>query len=120
MSRPKAIRVDAEAGRIDWDESGEARQAILEGSVDARYDPHCDRLIVLVRAPEGEAAVLLSMDGEQVGMVPAPVGYSLSHFADVEEPVLVGQGEAPHEGWQDWHFTVDKEGRALRRLGPAY
>lgn len=119
MSRPEGIRVDARAGRIAWNEDGAARQANIEGAVDARHDRENGRLIVLVRAQGREGVAILSLDGETIAFVPPPEGYSITHFAGADEPVLVGQGEASADGWQDWHFAVD-EGCALRRLGPAY
>ena len=120
MSRPEGLRVDQACGRIDWNEAGAAKHASVEGAVDARYDAWTERLIVLTRTSERSGVSILSRDGEIVGAVPAPEGYSLSHFAGGSEPVLVGQGESPYEGWQDWHFEVDEEGRRLRRLGPGY
>jgi hypothetical protein len=68
-----------------------------------------------VLAPEG--LTILSPDGRR-DFVPAPTGYTLSHFAG--GTIVVGRGEAPVDGWWDWHFEVDTEARLLRRLGPAY
>ena len=119
MSGAQAIRVDEASGRIAWEESGEAREALVEGAVDARYDPGGGRLIVLTRAEERGAIVILSRDGEMIETLPPPEGYTMSHFASAG-PVLVGQGEASDGGWWDWHFIVDEEGRALHRLGPAH
>ncbi|HEY0311244.1 MAG TPA: hypothetical protein VGC56_01980 [Allosphingosinicella sp.] len=48
--------------------------------------------------------------------LPAPPGYTLSHFG--EGITVVGRGEEPVDGWWDWIFEV--EGDALRRVGPAY
>ncbi|HEY5722767.1 MAG TPA: hypothetical protein VIT45_10640 [Allosphingosinicella sp.] len=120
MSGPEGIRVDARAGRIDWDEDGAARQADVEGAVDARRDREKDRLVVLVRAQDREGVAILSLDGETIAFVRPPEGYAITHFAHADGPILVGQGEASSDGWQDWHFAVDDECRALRRLGPAY
>jgi hypothetical protein len=120
MSGPEAIRVDRANGRVEWEDGGSARKALVDCAVDARYDPEHDRLIVLTRAEERGAIAIVSRDGESVAIISPPEGYSLSHFAAVSEPVLVGQGEASDGGWWDWHFTVDEDGRALRRLGPAH
>ena len=120
MSRPEAIRVDAREGRVDWEQVGAARHALVEGAVDARYDPAGDRIVVLTRTTGRDAVVSLSTCGETMAVIASPDGYRLSHFADPVAPVLVGQGEAAVDGWQDWHFEVDEAGRGLRRLGPAY
>ncbi len=69
----------------------------------------------LILAPEGLA--VLSTDGGHA-FIPAPHGYSLSHFG--EGVTVIGRGEAAVDGWWDWHFTPDLEANCLRRLGPAY
>ena len=117
MSRPEAVRVDPARGRIEWVEHGAACEALVQGAEDARYDPEGDRLIVLVRNGERGAVAILSRDGKIFALVPPPQGYRLSHFAGAG-PVLVGQGEAAVDGWQDWHFAPGEDG--LERLGPAY
>ncbi|MDB5692908.1 MAG: hypothetical protein JWO81_1971 [Alphaproteobacteria bacterium] len=79
----------------------------------SRVDPRSGTTLVL--APEG--LTTLSTDGGRA-FIPAPAGYTLSHFA--EGAIVVGRGETPVDGWWDWHFEVDPENAALRRLGPAY
>jgi hypothetical protein len=79
----------------------------------SRVDPRSGATLAL--APEG--LTLLARDGGR-HFVPAPAGYTLSHFG--EGTIVVGRGEAPVDGWWDWHFEVDAEARLLRRLGPAY
>lgn len=72
-------------------------------------------------APAGDGVVLCGAGGEAAGAITAPPGYVLSHF--VEEPMrllVVGQGEAPVDGWPDWHFEVDVARNRLVRAGPAY
>jgi hypothetical protein len=70
------------------------------------------------------ATLILAPDGLKVlrtgaaGFIPAPEGFSLSHFS--EDAILVGRGAAPIDGWWDWHFEADVEAGLLRRLGPAY
>ena len=75
--------------------------------------------------PETGATLTLSPDGLSVELpgraaifIPAPPGYSLSHFTD--GMAVVGRGEAPRDGWWDWQFETDLEARRLRRAGPAY
>jgi hypothetical protein len=48
--------------------------------------------------------------------IPAPTGYSFSHFA--QDGSIVGRGQTAVDGWQDWHFVRD--GAGFRRMGPAY
>ena len=117
MSRPEAVRVDPARGRIEWMEDGTLREAFVAGAEDARYDPEGGRLIVLVRNGERGAVAILSRGGNMVTLLPPPEGYRLSHFAGAGL-VLVGQGEAAIDGWQDWHFAPGEDG--LERLGPAY
>ena len=119
MNMPEAIRVDEASGRIAWEEGDSVREAFVEGAVAARYDPERDRLMVLTRTSERGAVAIVSRDGRRIANVPPPEGYSLSHFAG-DEPVLVGQGEAPDGGWRDWHFALGEDGTSLERLGPAY
>ena len=69
----------------------------------------------LLLTPEG--LTVLRDDGEPT-FIPAPSGYSLSHFG--EGITVVARGEAPIQGWWDWHFEPDVEHRKLRRIGPAY
>jgi hypothetical protein len=78
-----------------------------------RVDPRTGAAFIL--APEGLTTI--APDGARA-FIPAPPGYKLSHFA--EGNCVVGRGEAPVDGWWDWHFEVDAETGALRRLGPAY
>ena len=78
-----------------------------------RTDPRSGATFIL--SPEG--LTMLRADGGRI-FLPAPPGYSLSHFA--EGITVVARGEAPHEGWWDWHFEPDPEAGHLRRLGPAY
>ena len=82
-------------------------------SGDRRTDPRTGATLVL--APDG--LTILRRDGAAT-LIPAPAGYSLSHFG--EGMTVVGRGEAPSEGWWDWHFEPDLEHGQLRRLGPAY
>lgn len=77
-----------------------------------RIDPESGATLLL--APRGLAVI---GDGT-TRIIPAPPGYSLSHFA--EGMTVVARGEAPLEGWWDWHFEPDLEQGQLRRLGPAY
>ena len=79
----------------------------------SRTDPRTGAMLEL--APEG--LQILRADGSRF-FIPAPAGYSLSHFA--EGATIVGRGEAPVDGWWDWHFEPDLEAGLLRRLGPAY
>ncbi len=82
-------------------------------SDDRRTDPRTGSTLIL--APDGLTVV--RPDGGR-DFLPAPDGYSLSHFG--EGIVLVGRGEAPFDGWWDWHFEADLETGTFRRLGPAY
>jgi hypothetical protein len=78
-----------------------------------RVDPRTGATFILV--PEGLTMVA---SGGGSTFIPAPAGYSLSHFAEGNS--VVGRGEAPVDGWWDWHFEVDAEAGRLRRIGPAY
>jgi hypothetical protein len=78
-----------------------------------RVDPQSGATLIL--APE--ALTILSSDGTDT-FIPAPAGYSLSHFG--EGSTIVARGAAPVDGWWDWHFEPDPEAGMLRRLGPAY
>ena len=82
-------------------------------SGERRLDPRTGAMLIL--APDG-----LTIEPREGGnaFIAAPRGYFLSHFGD--GATVVGQGEAPVDGWWDWHFEVDVEGGRLRRLGPAY
>lgn len=82
-------------------------------SDDRRTDPRTGSTLIL--SPEG--LTVLRPDGSR-GYLPAPEGYSLSHFGEGID--VVGRGEAPRDGWWDWHFEPDLETGAFRRLGPAY
>jgi hypothetical protein len=66
-----------------------------------------------VLSPDGLTGV--APDGSP-RFLPAPAGYTLSHFG--EGATVVARGEQPVDGWWDWIFAV--EGNALRRVGPAY
>ena len=72
--------------------------------------------------PEGEGRlVLFDADGAPAGAIEAPPGYRLSHLVETPDRLLVvGQGEAPVDGWQDWHFAIDVRSATLTRAGPAY
>jgi hypothetical protein len=73
-------------------------------------------------SPEGEGRLLLfDADGAPAGAIEAPPGYRLSHLVETPDRLLVvGQGEAPVDGWHDWHFAIDARGATLSRAGPAY
>jgi hypothetical protein len=66
-----------------------------------------------VLEPDGLTAI--APDGSR-HFLPAPPGYSLSHFG--EGVTVVARGEQPVGGWWDWIFAVERD--ALRRVGPAY
>jgi hypothetical protein len=72
--------------------------------------------------PEGEGRLLLfDADGAPAGAIAAPPGYRLSHLVETPERLLVvGQGEAPVDGWHDWHFAIDVRSATLTRASPAY
>jgi hypothetical protein len=78
-----------------------------------RIDPATGATLLL--AEKGVTAI--ARDGTR-RFIPAPHGYAFSHFA--EGVAIVGRGDRPIEGWQDWHFEVDVEAGIFRRLGPAY
>jgi hypothetical protein len=78
-----------------------------------RTDPRTGSVLSL--SPEGLNVV--RPDGARA-FIAAPLGYSLSYFE--QGIVVVGRGEAPHDGWWDWHFEPDLEAGTFRRLGPAY
>lgn len=78
-----------------------------------RSDPQSGATLIL----EPKGLTILARDGN-TAFIPAPPGYSLSHFG--EGLAVIARGEAPLEGWWDWHFEPDLEARQLRRLGPAY
>jgi hypothetical protein len=82
-------------------------------SGDRRVDPRTGGVLVLA----SDGLTVLRTDGGSA-RIPAPDGYSLSHFAD--GITVVGRGEAQVEGWRDWHFEPDLEAGLLRRRGPAY
>jgi hypothetical protein len=82
-------------------------------SGERRVDPRTGSVLTL--APDG--LTLVRSDGRSA-RIPAPEGYSLSHFGD--GILVVGRGEAPVDGWRDWHFEPDLEAGLLRRRGPAY
>lgn len=71
---------------------------------------------------EGEGRLLLfAADGAPAGAIEAPPGYRLSHLVEAPDRLLVvGQGEAPVDGWHDWHFAIDTATMTLSRAGPAY
>lgn len=72
--------------------------------------------------PDGDGRLLLfDPDGAPAGEIGPPPGYRLSHLVETPDRLLVvGQGDAPVEGWHDWHFAIDARRRALVRAGPAY
>ena len=78
-----------------------------------RGDPRTG--ITFELAPEG--LNVLRPDGRSA-FIPAPAGYSLSHFG--EGNLIVARGDVQVDGWRDWHFEADLEAGRLRRLGPAY
>jgi hypothetical protein len=78
-----------------------------------RLDPQTGSTLIL----EPEGLTVLSGDGGH-HFIPAPPGYSLSHFG--EGSTVVARGDAQADGWWDWHFAPDLEEYAWRRLGPAY
>ena len=119
MSGPEEIEVDRPGGLVRWGEGKGRVEAAVPGAFDARYDPASGRILVLAREQESGAIVILSRGGQRLGTITAPDGYAISHFVD-GGPAVVCQGEAPHEGWWDWHFTVDPRGGEMRRTGPAY
>jgi hypothetical protein len=82
-------------------------------SDDRRTDPRTGSTLIL----STEGLTILRPDGGRA-FLPAPEGYSLSHFG--EGLSVVGRGEAPHDGWWDWHFEPDLDNGRFRRLGPAY
>jgi hypothetical protein len=82
-------------------------------SGDRRTDPCTGSTLVL--SPDG-LTILRTGGGRD--FLPAPDGYSLSHFS--EGITVVGRGEAPLDGWWDWHFEPDLETGRFRRVGPAY
>jgi hypothetical protein len=82
-------------------------------SAERRIDPATGATLILA----ADGLTVLRSDGRR-GFVPAPEGFSLSHFG--EGTIAVGRGETPVDGWRDWHFAPDVEAGLLRRLGPAY
>lgn len=82
-------------------------------SDDQRVDRRTGSTLIL--SPEGLTIV---DPGGGRSFLPAPEGYSLSHFG--EGISVVGRGAAPQDGWWDWNFEPDFKTRCFRRLGPAY
>jgi hypothetical protein len=68
-----------------------------------------------VLAPEG---LTVERSDGGTAFIPAPLGYSLSHFG--EGNAVVARGESVVDGWRDWHFEADLDAGRLNRLGPAY
>jgi hypothetical protein len=80
---------------------------------ETRIDPATGSTLTLA----ADGLRVLHRDGRS-GFVPAPPGFSLSHFG--AGATVVGRSDAPVEGWRDWHFQADVAAGLLRRLGPAY
>jgi hypothetical protein len=78
-----------------------------------RTDPRTGSVLIL----SSEGLTVVRPDGGR-GFIAAPRGYSLSYFEGGIN--VVARGEAPHDGWWDWHFEPDLDAGAFRRLGPAY
>jgi hypothetical protein len=106
--------VDIATGSVGWESAGRAVRAIVPGALAARAGAEWARVTVLTAG----ALVLLDEAGRECRRIAAPDGISLSHFG--EDGDVVGQSEAPSEGWWDWRFEADLDAGALRRVGPAY
>lgn len=106
--------VDVATGSVGWESAGKAVRAIVPGALAARADSEGGAVTVLTAG----ALVLLDEAGREGGRIATPDGISLSHFGG--DGVVVGQGEAPSEGWWDWRFEADWQAGVLRRVGPAY
>jgi hypothetical protein len=110
------LSLETSRGALAWRHNCEAREAILAGAAAALAEG--DRIIVLVRWTGGSALAALDAEGREIGRIAAPAGITLSHFG--EDGLVVGQGEAPVDGWWDWHFEADWGECRMRRTGPAY
>lgn len=82
-------------------------------SGESRRDPRTGATLTLA----SEGLTILCPSGGRA-FIPAPDGYTLSHFG--EGTTIVARGGAEVDGWWDWHFEADVEAGLLRRLGPAY
>lgn len=83
-------------------------------------DPVSGFRVALSLAGDGRL-LLFGPDGAPAGAIEAPPGYRLSHLVETPDRLLVvGQGEAPVDGWHDWHFAIDVRSATLTRTSPAY
>jgi hypothetical protein len=109
-----APAVDSATGSVTWESAERTVRAIVPGALAARAGPEGGMAIVLTPG----ALILLDEAGRKCGRIAAADGVSLSHFG--EDGIVVGQGEAPRDGWWDWRFEADWQAGVLRSVGPAY
>ena len=112
------LEVDRSRGEIRWRHGGSGIRVAITDLADAAVEPESGRIAALTRSGR---LLLFERDGTPAGSIEPPDGYILSHFVAGEAGLaVVGQGEAPHQGWPDWHFLIDGAALGLRRAGPAY
>ena len=114
------LQVDRAAARLGWRHDGGEVSLSVADLADAAVEAASGRIVALSRSGAGRL-LLFEADGAPAGSVEAPAGYALSHLvAGVDGLAVVGQGDAPRDGWPDWHFLIDARAGSLTRAGPAY
>lgn len=114
------LEVDHAAARLGWRHDGRQISLRVADLADAAVEAASGRIVALSRSGAGRL-LLFDADGAAAGSIEAPAGYALSHLVPGEQGLaVVGQGDAPHDGWPDWHFRIDAGAASLTRAGPAY